>query len=109
MVEWENQDEDEGEEESEREPEEPDCIDDDEHDWQRPIEVVGGCNENPGVYSLGGTTMTFTDVCARCGKYRTVTDRGSQRNPGEAEEETEYRDADETSLSWIKENQDEEE
>ena len=42
-------------------------------------------------------------VCARCGIYRTVTERGAQRNRGELETSTIYEDADEWSEEWAKE------
>ncbi len=52
------------------EPEEPPCTHDDGHDWQAPQEIVGGCDENPGVYGHGGG-VTITRVCIRCGCSRT--------------------------------------
>jgi hypothetical protein len=54
----------------------PDC----DHDWSS--EGEGGCDENPGVWSTGGTTLVFRDHCDHCGIIRTRTDVGSQRNPG---------------------------
>jgi hypothetical protein len=86
---------------------EPDCEsegpgeDDGGHDWRSPFELVGGCDSNPGVQGHGGTCISITTVCACCGKYRTETHAGSQRNPGEAESEVEYRDADEASNAWL--------
>ncbi len=71
---------------------------DDDHDWQSPG-FLGGCSENPGVWSNGGTTMTFETVCAACGIYRTEIAYGSQRNPGQADTVT-YEDADERSRRW---------
>lgn len=47
-------------------PEEPDCVDGDDHDWQRPLEIVGGIAENPGVWGHGGGVLIH-DVCMRCG------------------------------------------
>ena len=85
------------------EPEEPECAEGEEHDWCSPHEVVGGIKENPGVWSLGGTSMSFLTVCRHCGWYRTVLDRGSQRNPGELEEETSYEEPNEASLEWVEE------
>ena len=76
--------------------------DEDDHDWRSP-EWLGGCSENPGVWSLGGTTIRTTDVCAECGTYRDVTTSGSQRNPGELERTVEYREADEESEAWVRE------
>ena len=51
------------------------------HEWSS--EGEGGCDENPGVWSLGGTTLEFRSHCIHCGIIRTEIDPGSQRNPGE--------------------------
>lgn len=51
----------------------------DAHDWTS--EGEGGCRENPGVWSTGGTGMKFRDHCRRCGLTRTTYTTGSQRNP----------------------------
>ena len=60
------------------------CGDDpDDHLWT--TEDEGGCTENPGVWSLGGTTMQFASHCERCGLRRTEITLGSQRNPGETD------------------------
>ncbi len=82
------------------EPEVPECADGNEHEWEAPYEVVGGVKENPGVWSRGGTTMTFHTVCLHCGTHRHETTYGSQRNPGQADQ-TRYADADEASLAWV--------
>lgn len=82
------------------EPEAPDCTEDQEHDWQSP-EWLGGCRENPGVWSHGGTAISTTEVCAHCGAYRCTYRAGSQRNPGELAERVTYQDADARSLAWI--------
>lgn len=55
----------------------PDC----DHDWT--AEGEGGCLENPGVWSHGGTAMSFTTHCRRCGLQRYEYHTGSQCNPGE--------------------------
>ena len=60
--------------------EEPLCIAYD-HDWQG----VGGCRENPGVQSLGGTTIEITRRCRACGIVEVSRYVGSQRNPGECD------------------------
>lgn len=51
-------------------PDEPDCADEDGHDWQQPVEIVGGLQENPGVHGHGGGVRD-TYVCVRCGCRRT--------------------------------------
>ncbi len=55
--------------------------DPDDHDWT--AEGEGGLDENPGVWSSGGTTITTQAHCRKCGLHRTVKTTGSQRNPGE--------------------------
>jgi len=42
-----------------------------EHDWQSPIELVGGIKENPGVWGKGGGVI-ITEVCMCCGCKRTT-------------------------------------
>lgn len=51
------------------------------HDWTS--EGHGGCTENPGVWSTGGTSMLFISHCRECGLRRTERTTGSQKNPGE--------------------------
>lgn len=46
-------------------PAEPDCTES-EHDWQAPVEIVGGIKENPGVWGHGGG-VTIEEVCLHCG------------------------------------------
>ena len=79
---------------------EPECDSDDGHDWQSPLEVVGGIDSNPGVWSAGGTTIVVKECCSRCGAYRKTTSYGAQRNPGQVDT-VEYLEADEDSLAWI--------
>lgn len=47
-------------------PPEPQCDHEDGHDWQSPLEIVGGIRENPGVWGHGGG-VTIQEVCVRCG------------------------------------------
>jgi hypothetical protein len=84
------------------EPEEPDCIEGEEHDWQSPV-WLGGCRENPGVWGLRGTQIQSRMVCAHCGAYR---DYVSESTPGQCPHEppvTTYREADEQSEAWVRE------
>jgi hypothetical protein len=53
----------------------PDC----DHHWTS--EGEGGCDQNPGVWSCGGTTMKFASHCRHCGLHRVEIHHGSQRNP----------------------------
>lgn len=83
-------------------PESTECGEDDEdHDWQSPLELVGGCTENPGVWSTGGTSFRYEYVCAKCGMYKTVNTTGQQKNPGDLDESVEYSPATEQSLAWV--------
>jgi len=80
---------------------EPDCTDDDGHGWQSPLSVVGGIEDNPGVWGNGGGVI-IREVCAHCGMYR-CTDTWAQ-NPSTGEQglkSVSYADADEESLQWI--------
>lgn len=69
---------------------EPDCIEGEEHEWTS--EGEGGCDENPGVWSLGGTIMSFAAHCTVCSVRRVETHYGYQRNPGQCDE-VRYEDA----------------
>jgi hypothetical protein len=52
-----------------------------EHDWTR--EGEGGCTENPGVWSVGGTALVFASHCRKCGLHRRERTIGSYcNNPG---------------------------
>jgi hypothetical protein len=82
-------------------PEEPDCENADEHDWQSPHEVVGGLKENPGVYGHGGGVI-ITEVCAHCGGYRERDTWAQDHETGEQGlESVEYREADDASREWV--------
>ena len=62
----------------------PNC----DHEWTS--EGEGGCSENPGVWSTGGTSMSFSTHCKKCGLHRLERTTGSQRNPGD-HDTVEYR------------------
>lgn len=66
------------------------------HDWTS--EGEGGCSQNPGVWSTGGTSMLFATHCRLCGLHRTEKTCGSQRNPGKHDTTT-YEQPD----SWCSE------
>lgn len=62
------------------------CGDDpDDHDWVSTVEIDGGINQNPGVWSGGGTTMHYASHCAVCGLRRRETRYGCQRGPGQGD------------------------
>jgi hypothetical protein len=58
-------------------PDAPECAEGGEHEWQTPIELVGGIKENPGVIGHGGGVL-ITSVCPHCGAER-VEDTWAQR------------------------------
>lgn len=55
---------------------EPDCLSGEDHDWQSPYEIVGGCKTNPGVWGNGGGVL-ITEVCMTCGCAK-LTDTWAQ-------------------------------
>ena len=61
----------------------PGCAPSYAHRWTREGCGCGGCAQNPGVRSLGGTTYRYEARCVVCGVRRVETRYGSQRNPGE--------------------------
>lgn len=79
-----------------------DETDDEGHVWRQPHSVVGGCRENPGYWSAGGTATRSLSVCRLCGCYRDETDAGCQRNSGEPRGTITIRDRDEDSEAWLK-------
>lgn len=80
---------------------EPTCAGDLEHSWESPVEVVGGCRDNPGTFALGGTQITSRSVCEHCGTYRVYRSESTRGQCPEEPESTRYEDADETSLTWL--------
>lgn len=64
------------------EPDEPDCIEGQEHDWQSPLSIVGGCRENPGVFGSGGG-VCITEVCMHCGCAKITDTYAQDPNDGE--------------------------
>jgi len=55
---------------------EPNCTHQ-EHQWRRgEVEEVGGCRENPGVFSCPDDRMEILEVCDHCGVIRTTDEPG---------------------------------
>lgn len=52
------------------------------HAWHRPVALVGGCDQNPGVWSTGGAGIVTVQVCA-CGAQRESRSAGGRRDPGQ--------------------------
>jgi hypothetical protein len=59
----------------------PPCVWGLSHDWER----YGGCESNPGVWSLGGTTLQYRLWCRYCGARKIRTEYGWQRSPGQCD------------------------
>ena len=75
-------------------PPEPECLDGGDHHWCTPHEILGGCEQSPGVSSEGGLVQT-TEVCAKCGVYlHTIADLNSRADT------ISYSPADEESEKW---------
>jgi hypothetical protein len=72
-------------------PPEPECTEES-HGWETPHEIVGGLKENPGVWSLGGTTMVYHSVCSHCGLQKREFKYGAQRNPGQLDKIEYFRE-----------------
>lgn len=62
---------------------EPDCYEHYAHRWTS--KGTGGCDSNPGAWSLGGTAYRFEARCLVCGVHRIEIHHGYQRNPGECD------------------------
>lgn len=58
---------------------EPRCVSPDGHDWRSPHWLVGGLEENPGVWGKDGMGVLINEACLRCGCLRR-TDTGAQRH-----------------------------
>lgn len=81
-------------------PEPPKCTCD-EHVWCSPYHILGGVEENPGVWGHGGGAR-IKEVCSECGVYR-LTDTWAT-NPCDGTQghtSVEYLPADEQSLEWV--------
>lgn len=64
-------------------PDEPDCErGSTAHDWQSPFEILGGTQENPGVWGRGGGVL-IEEVCMICGCGRTTDTWAQNRETGE--------------------------
>ena len=68
------------------EPDEPPCVDGD-HKWQAPHAIVGGLEENPGVFGNGGGVI-YHEICLRCGCRKTVNTWATDPNTGQQGLET---------------------
>lgn len=82
-------------------PNEPDCDGEHDHNWLSPYSLLGGLEENPGVWGHGGGVIT-KEACGHCGKYK-VTDTWAT-NPENGEQglhSVAYENADEDSLAWM--------
>lgn len=84
-------------------PPAPDCTAAN-HDWRSPIEILGGCEENPGCFSSGGSTKDV-EVCAHagCGWSRTSDHWAQDRSTGEQGLESVEYEWDDAAADWTPE------
>lgn len=61
---------------------EPKCSDKDGHDWQSPVEIVGGIKETPGVWGHGAGIL-MKECCMNCGCLRRTDTWAQRRDTGE--------------------------
>jgi len=83
-----------------RAPDVPACLEGYTHDWESP-EWLGGCSENPGVWSKGGSQISSVCVCSHCGMYQAYI---SESTPGQYPKTPEiysYREADRASMEYV--------
>lgn len=80
-------------------PEPPKC-EGGEHEWSAPHALLGGLQENPGVWGHGGGVRE-TVVCRHCGVYRERDTWATDPADGEQGlESIRYREADSRSEAW---------
>ena len=84
-------------------PPEPECKKNEAHQWESPA-FLGGCSENPGVWSTGGNNFEDHEVCSKCGKYRiTISEyepNGTSITGGHLHR-IRYDDPSDASIRWI--------
>jgi hypothetical protein len=68
---------------------EPDCLEGEDHDWQAPHDLVGGCESNPGVHVWGGEGVA-EEVCMHCGCAKLTYWTREGTAPGEDPVESVY-------------------
>lgn len=82
-------------------PDAPDCEGDHEHDWRSPYSVVGGIEENPGVWGSGGG-VKIKQACSHCGTYRWSNSWAHDPETGEQGlDSVRYEAPDSTSIEWV--------
>lgn len=63
-------------------PDEPECMNDMEHEWESPHWLVGGVESNPGVWSSGGG-VRYEEACLHCGAGRSTDTWAQDPETGE--------------------------
>lgn len=81
-------------------PDAPECADGHEHSWAAPFSVLGGIEDNPGVWGHGGGVI-LRRVCRHCGTYKVVDTWATNPSNGTPMESVTYEDADDDSLAWV--------
>jgi len=70
--------------------------------FRSPYELVGGNEENPGVFGVGGTAIRYTEVCRNTGVWRITYCPNDLDDPDDPEIQT-YLQPDQESLEWVRE------
>jgi len=78
----------------------PACATGKHHVWSAPHEVVGGIQENPGVWGHGGGVV-IREVCRYCGRYKVTDTYATDTSNGQPFTAVDFEDADEASLAWV--------
>lgn len=63
-------------------PKEPRCVDAKDHEWESPHDLLGGLEDNPGVFGKGGGVI-IERVCVRCGCSKVEDTWAQDRETGE--------------------------
>lgn len=80
----------------------PACLERTGHWWDRPLAVVGGFPENPGIHGVAHARQQIEEVCHHCGRYRVTRVAESTLRAGyEPVTVSWVSDPDTTSLQWV--------
>lgn len=72
-----------------------------EHVWCSPHHILGGLEENPGVWGHGGGAR-IKEVCSECGLYKLIDTWATNPSDGtQGHTSVEYFPADAESLEWV--------
>lgn len=78
---------------------EPPCCQEEGHNWESPHELLGGLEENPGVWGHGAGVIENT-VCSNCGMQRCIDTAATDPSTGREFTEYSYKEPNEKTLAW---------